>query len=123
MLKLILIVGSGSAIGGISRFLLGRWVHERWPSVFPAGTLLINVLGCFLIAVVYTWTVKGNLPEETRLLLTTGFCGGFTTFSTFAWENLELLRNGNTGLAVTYTLASVVLGIGAALMAINLFGR
>jgi fluoride exporter len=123
MAKLLLIVGAGSAIGGISRFLLGRWVHDQWPSAFPLGTLLINVLGCFLIAVFYTLTVKGGLSEEGKLLLTTGFCGGFTTFSTFAWENLELMRNGQAGLAIGYTLASVILGIGAAVAAINLFGR
>ena len=123
MIKLIFIVAAGSALGGVSRFLLGRWVHESFALAFPVGTLIINVVGSFLIGIFYSWAVKGGITEETRLLLTTGFCGGFTTFSTFAWENLELLRNGYTVQAIAYSVASVVLGIGAAILAVNLFGK
>ena len=123
MIKLIFIVAAGSALGGVSRFLLGRWVHDAFTLAFPIGTLVINVVGSFLIGIFYTWAVKGGITEETRLLLTTGFCGGFTTFSTFAWENLELLRNGHTAQAIGYSVASVVLGIGAAILAVNIFGK
>jgi CrcB protein len=123
MLKLILFVGVGSAVGGVARFLIGRWVHASWPSAFPLGTLLINILGCFLIAVIYGWSIKGYLSDETRLMLTTGFCGGFTTFSTFAIENIDLIRSGHVGQALAYTFASVILGIGAAMIGMNLTGH
>jgi fluoride exporter len=123
MTRIILIVAAGSALGGVARFLVGRWVHETFQISFPLGTLIINVTGSFLIGIFYAWAVKGTISEETRLMLTAGFCGGFTTFSTFAWENLELLRNGHALQALTYSLASVVLGIGAAILAVNLFGK
>ncbi len=123
MIRLILLVAAGSALGGVSRFLIGRGIHEAFPMSFPLGTLIINVVGSFLIGIFYSWAVKGGITEEMRLLLTAGFCGGFTTFSAFAWENLELLRNGHTAQAIIYSMASVLLGIGAAILAVNIFGK
>lgn len=78
----------------------------------PYGTLGVNVLGCLIIGLVYGFSEKGNvLSPEWRLFLATGICGGFTTFSTFSYENLTLLRDGEVGYAIVYTVLSVVVGL------------
>ena len=82
------------------------------PTPFHAGTMTVNVAGCFLIGLFCALADKGNLlSPEWRILLTTGFCGGFTTFSTFAYENINLLKSGNLMYFMLYTGASIVLGL------------
>jgi CrcB protein len=79
---------------------------------FPLGTLLVNVLGCLLIGLFYASAERGTIASsEIRLLLTTGFCGGFTTFSTFSYETLTLLENGQYTLVALYVAGSVLLGL------------
>ena len=96
MTRILLLIGTGSFIGGISRFLVSRFVQSALLSAFPYGTFIVNILGCFLIGIIYGLTERGNLADAgLRMFLTVGFCGGFTTFSTFANENLALLRDGN----------------------------
>ena len=73
------------------------------------------MLGSFLIGLFYAWSVRFNMSEEMRLFLATGLCGGFTTFSTFSYENLMLLRQGSYSLFFLYVSASILLGIAAAL--------
>ena len=112
MLKLILIIGTGSFIGGVSRFLASRYIQNTVISGFPYGTLFVNILGCLLIGIFYGMTERGNfMSAEMRLFLTVGFCGGFTTFSTFASENLSLLKDGNFFYFALYTALSVFLGL------------
>jgi CrcB protein len=112
MLKLILIIGTGSFIGGVSRFLASRYIQNTVISGFPYGTLFVNVLGCLLIGIFYGMSERGNfMSAEMRLFLTVGFCGGFTTFSTFASENLSLLKDGNFFYFALYTAISVFLGL------------
>ena len=112
MLKLILIIGTGSFIGGVSRFLASRYIQNTVISGFPYGTLFVNVLGCLLIGIFYGMSERGNfMSTEMRLFLTVGFCGGFTTFSTFASENLSLLKDGNFFYFALYTALSVFLGL------------
>lgn len=112
MLKLILIIGTGSFIGGVSRFLASRYIQNTIISGFPYGTLFVNVLGCLLIGIFYGMSERGNfMSPEMRLFLTVGFCGGFTTFSTFASENLSLLKDGNFFYFALYTALSVFLGL------------
>ncbi|HNW49149.1 MAG TPA: fluoride efflux transporter CrcB [Bacteroidales bacterium] len=112
MLKLILIIGTGSFIGGVSRFLASRYIQNTVISGFPYGTLFVNVLGCLLIGIFYGMSERGNfMSAEMRLFLTVGFCGGFTTFSTFASENLSLLKDGNFFYFALYTALSVFLGL------------
>jgi len=112
MIKNIILVGFGGGIGSMVRYLCQKWFGESYPHPFPWGTFFVNLAGCFLIGVIYAASEKTSvLSPQTRLLLITGFCGGFTTFSTFAFENMHLLRSGDTVYFLIYTIASVVLGI------------
>lgn len=113
--KLILLVGAGGAAGSIARFLSQQLIARYYPSSFPWGTLIVNIVGCFIIGVIYAFGEKGNLlSPEMRLLLATGFCGGFTTFSTFAYENISLMREGELLYTFLYVAASIIIGFLAA---------
>ena len=122
MLKQIMLVGLGSAAGGMFRFILGKWIYHLYPQTFPLSTLIINILGCFLIGLLYGFSIKtGTLSAEVRLLLTTGVCGGFTTFSAFAYENIQLMKNGDYTMVLVYITASVVMGIVAVFLGMELY--
>ncbi|HKB04663.1 MAG TPA: fluoride efflux transporter CrcB, partial [Gemmataceae bacterium] len=99
----LILVGLGSAAGGVLRYYLGRWVDERFGGTgFPWGTFVINVSGSFILGVLALLVLE-RLPPDYRwayLLLGTGFCGGFTTFSTFSWETFQLVRDGSLWLAM-----------------------
>lgn len=112
MSRILLIIGVGGFLGSISRYLSSQFIQKHFPSSFPFGTMWVNIAGCFLIGVIYALAEKGNiLTPEWRLFLATGFCGGFTTFSTFAFENISLLRDGEYFYAAIYTGVSVFAGI------------
>jgi fluoride exporter len=114
MIKLLFIIGTGSFIGGISRYLASRFVQNTIISAFPYGTFVVNLLGCFLIGLIYGLAERGNISSsEWRMFLTVGFCGGFTTFSTFTNENMLLLKDGNFFHFALYTGFSVFLGLTA----------
>lgn len=90
-------------------------LHPRFhDTVMPWPTLAVNIIGCALISIFCNYSERLGLTYETRLLLTTGLCGGFTTFSTFSYEALALLRNGYAGTFIMYILLSVCLGLAAA---------
>ena len=106
-----LIVGAGGALGTIFRYLIGL-LEVQPESGFPVKTLFINILGAFAIGLVTALAVKNSaLDPRLVLLLKVGVCGGFTTFSTFAYESNTLFAGGKTGLALLYILVSVSLGV------------
>lgn len=111
-----LVIGMGGFVGAILRYALGGWVQSAAPnSLFPIGTLAVNVIGCFAIgAVAQTVEARGVLNPHTRLFLTVGLLGGFTTFSAFANETLNGFREGVPGIAIANVVASVGLGLLAA---------
>lgn len=112
MVKTLLAVGIGSFFGGALRYYISILMKGFCVGGFPWATLAVNLLGCFVFGVLYAlFGKRGALSSPWCLLLTTGFCGGFTTFSTFANESVQLLHGGNVGAFVGYVVASFVLGI------------
>lgn len=109
-MKQALIVFIGGGFGSVARYLLGKWLNTI-ENYFPFGTLLANVLGSLLLGFVIGYLAKtSNITETQSLLLATGFCGGFTTFSTFAYENQLFLKNGDYVSFLSYTLGTLILG-------------
>jgi CrcB protein len=116
-----LIVFLGAGVGGALRHGVNLAVLRLGWSAFPVGTLAINVLGSFLMGLLAEYfALKGHLPQQARLFLTTGMLGGFTTFSTFSLDAALLYERGRTELAAAYVLGSVVLSIGALFAALAL---
>ena len=120
-MKLTLLIGIGSFIGGICRYLFAHFIQNKYFSAFPYGTLWVNITGCFIIGLVFGLSEKASVPAEWRLFLATGFCGGFTTFSAFSNETLALLRDGQFWSAALYITASVFFGLLATFVGISLF--
>lgn len=111
MIRNVILVALGGAIGSVLRYLISAAVQGQAQSAFPWGTITVNVLGCVVIGFVSALAEgHGVISPQTKLLLTTGFCGGFTTFSTFMNETLSLHASGCTAVALAYVLMSVVLG-------------
>lgn len=111
-LKNIVLVILGSAAGGGLRYIISTIVQQNTIGKFPMGTFTVNMLGCFLMGLILGIADKNSTTQLSFiLLLATGFCGGFTTFSAFAYENINLLKNQLNLLALTYISLSVVVGI------------
>lgn len=119
-MKILLAIGFGSFLGGISRYLLTIFVQNKFLSVFPYGTLAVNIIGCFLIGIVYGLSARGNINIEWRLFLATGFLGGFTTFSSFSNDTVSLLRDAQYWQAFSYVALSVIVGLVATFGGISL---
>ena len=112
MIKSLCLVGLGSFVGGALRYLISSWMKNACSQSFPWGTLMVNLVGCFLIGVIFALFSRFcSTSHPWCLLLTTGLCGGFTTFSTFANESLQMLQNGQWGGFITYVSISVIAGI------------
>lgn len=111
-MKLLLYVGLGAAVGGMSRYLLAGFIQQRAGPGFPLGTLVINVSGSFVLGFIMRYALQtGAISPEARALLTTGFCGGYTTFSTFSYETALLIEDGEYGRAALYIGASVAVAL------------
>ncbi len=119
MLRTILIVGTGGFIGSAMRYLVQLLVEKELSSTFPWGTFIANIAGSFIIGVVFALAQKGNiLNAEWRMFLAVGICGGFTTFSSFAFNNLIMLKDQaygqfiwNVGGSLIFGLLAVYLGM------------
>jgi len=111
-MKDVLIIALGGGIGSVMRYFGAQFISKNYPSHYPMGTLLINITGCLLIGLLIGLSDRQQwLNNEWKLLLITGFCGGYTTFSTFAAENINLIQNQQIGYAILYTVLSVALGL------------
>ena len=116
MLKNILLVALGGAVGSVCRYIISCFPHTS----FPWGTFVVNILGSLLIGLLVGWATKGVISDGMKLLLITGFCGGFTTFSTFANESLGMMKTGDVFLAALYIGASIVVGFFAVWLGFHL---
>src|SRR5574338_1184093 len=114
-MNLLWYVALGSAVGGVSRYALTLFIQQRAATPFPLGTLIINVTGSLLLGFVLRYALGSPaISAEVRALLTTGFCGGYTTFSTFSYEAMALVEDGDYRRAGFYVVGSVVLSLVAA---------
>jgi len=118
MIRNLLLVALGGAVGSVGRYL----VSKCFEGTFPWGTLTVNLLGSLLIGFLVGLVAKGTLSPEMKLLLVTGFCGGFTTFSTFANESFTMMKAGDALLTAVYIGASVALGILAVYLGMKISG-
>lgn len=106
-----MLVGAGGFVGSVLRYITSRAIDSKMNSLFPYGTLAVNVAGSFILGMVYVIALKrAGDSENIRLLLGAGFCGGFTTFSAFALENFNLMEQRLIGTSVLYIGVSLVLG-------------
>lgn len=112
-------VALGSAVGGVARFALASLVQQRVGPNFPFGTLVVNISGSFVLGLVLRYALGTQaITPEVRALITTGFCGGYTTFSTFTYDTMLLLEDGQTSRAGLYVLLSVALSLAGAWLGI-----
>lgn len=118
MIKYVILVGLGGGLGAIMRYLVSLLMKTGY---FPLGTLLINIVGSFVLGIVMASTINEPGPGATKLFFATGICGGFTTFSAFAYENMSLLQMGKYETALLYTLISVVISIIATWIGFRIF--
>lgn len=122
MIKNIFLVLLGGGIGSVVRYLLSYLLTKNNTTQFPWATFIANALGCLMIGLLFGYIQKNNLQNETlKLLLITGFCGGFTTFSTFSLENIQFIQNQNYNFALLYTISSIFIGFLGVLIGFKLF--
>lgn len=112
MWKAFIFVGLGGALGSVLRYGISYLMQDKIKSAFPLPTFLVNIIGCLLMGILIAYFDKQDQGTY-KLLFVTGFCGGFTTFSAFAFENIKLLQSGQTMMALGYIMLSIVLGLGA----------
>ena len=119
-MRIVLLIVFGAA-GTLARYGLDGWIQYRVGSAFPAGTLTVNLLGCLLLGTIAEFSLHHiSVPADWRIGLTIGLMGGFTTFSTFGWDSLRMLQDGEWTKALLYIGASVVGGILAMMVGMRL---
>jgi CrcB protein len=123
-MRMVWYVLAGSAVGGGARYLLSTYVQIRSGATFPIGTLVVNILGSLVVGFVLRYAIGSSaITPEARALLTTGFCGGFTTFSTFSYESVRLLQDGDYHRAAWYIALSVLMCLTGTFLGIGLAGE
>ena len=116
-----LVIGFSGALGALARYILSQWAKDWNHTPYPLGTFMINITGSFFIGLIMTLAIeKFVISPKWRLAITSGFLGGFTTFSTFAYETIQLINNGRFGLAMLYAIASIAFGLIGAWVGISL---
>ncbi|MBS1978966.1 MAG: fluoride efflux transporter CrcB [Bacteroidetes bacterium] len=121
MSRIFLLVGIGGFLGSVVRYYSQQFLAKSIPSVLPYGTLAVNIIGCFIIGIIYGLSSRGNvLSPDWRIFLATGFCGGFTTFSAFSYESISLMQDGEYLYLSIYITASVLFGLAATYLGILL---
>ncbi|RYD99659.1 MAG: fluoride efflux transporter CrcB [Sphingobacteriales bacterium] len=120
MLRSILLVGAGGAAGSILRFLVGIWIGKYNSGPYPWATFWVNITGSLAIGLLLGYFSRQPDQANLKLLLVTGLCGGFTTFSAFTAEHITLLQQGHQQLAMVYIFSSVVAGMLAAWLGLYL---
>ena len=118
-----IMIGVAGALGALARYLLGRFVTEKYGSQIPYGTLIINVSGALVIGLLFALAGRQLISLGLQAILATGFLGGYTTFSTMNWENFQLAREGKMRISMLYLRGSLLLGLGAAAAGIFLGWR
>jgi CrcB protein len=113
---IFVLIAVGGAAGSLLRYIIGGAVQRMSAAGFPIGTMFVNVSGCFLIGILLRQFLNMQVSPELRAFLIVGFCGGFTTFSTFSAETLGLIEGGEYGRATSYVILSVVLCLAATFM-------
>ena len=121
MLRNLVYIALGGAVGSVLRYVIQSSIHKSFPNSYPYGTFVVNIIGCFLVGFLISWVAgKNNFSQQLELMLIAGFCGGFTTFSTFAYEGNNLLAQGRAGYAFLYIAISVIVGMGFAYLGFKL---
>lgn len=121
-MRSLVFVGIGGGLGSILRYLIQIMIGRQVPIIFPLGTFLVNCSGCFLIGMFYSLATRyTGFSPEWRLFLITGICGGYTTFSTFSYDGLILLKQGANLSFMMYMLGSVLLGLVATFAGVAIF--
>lgn len=115
-IKLLLIVGIGSFIGGVLRYAISFLMQGRTDGTFPWGTFSVNIIGCLLIGLLYFFVEKQSINYGMRLFVIIGILGGFTTFSSFSLESVSLLKNGFYSTGIIYVFGSLIFGLGATML-------
>ena len=118
-MKMLFVVGLGSFIGGVLRYSISLMMQSRLQH-FPWNTFLVNIVGCFLIGLLFGYADKSGMSANLKLFLGTGLLGGFTTFSAFSMESFRMLQLNAYGNVAMYVLGSVVFGLGATFLGVLL---
>ena len=118
--KYLLAVGAGSFVGGVARYLVSLAIRPGAITHFPWNTFIVNIAGCFLIGIAFGFFERGTTSHGWRLFITTGLLGGFTTFSAFSIETVNLFKEKHTTAAILYVSLSVVIGLLVTLIAYNI---
>ena len=121
MLRAILLIGLGGGIGSILRYLTAAGINKYFSGAFPLAIFIVNIIGCLIVGFCLGIFEKNQVVNpDLKLLFVTGFCGGYTTFSTFAYENVNLVQNNNSLMAFVYIAASIVIGMFAVWLGLTL---
>ncbi|HET7273650.1 MAG TPA: fluoride efflux transporter CrcB [Longimicrobiaceae bacterium] len=116
---IIVFLAIGGVLGTVARYFIGGWAHSE-AGTLPWGTLAVNVLGSLILGFSIQFTEAVEISPEVRVMITVGFCGALTTFSTFSYETVALIRAGDAGRAVLYAFGSLSLGLAAILTGVTL---